>query len=117
MGERQLLQLNELEEFQNKAYENSQIYKDKMKKWHDKHFVKKTFKEGDRVLIFNLRLKLFPGKLKYRWLGPYSVISVSPYGAIGLRSDDGQQFKVNGQCLKHYLGERSILEESIQLKE
>ena len=117
MGERRLLQLNELEEIRNEAYKSSRIYKDKVKKWHDMHIVKKIFKEGDRMLIFNSRLKLFLGKLKSRWLGSSSMILVSPYGAIGLRSDYGQEFKVNGQCLKHYLGERPILEESIQLKE
>ena len=30
-----LLQLNELEELRNEAYDNSRIYKDKTKKWHD----------------------------------------------------------------------------------
>ena len=57
------------------------------------HIVKNTFKEGDRVLLFNSRLKIFLGKLKSRWSGPYSMISVSPYGVISLRSDDGQEFK------------------------
>ena len=109
--------MNELEEIWNKVYENSRIYKDKTKKWHGQHIVKKTFKEGDRVFLFNSRLKLFPGNLKSRWSGPHLVFSVSPYGAIGLRSDDGQEFKVNGPYLKHYIGERPVLEESIQLKE
>ena len=62
-----------------------------MKKWHDKHIVKKAFKKLDIVLLFNSRLKLFSGKLKSRWLGPYSVISVSPYGAIDLRANAGQE--------------------------
>ena len=79
--------------------------------------MKKVFKEGDRVLLFNSWLKLFPGNLKSRWSRSYSVISVSPYGAIGLKVDDDQEFKVNGQHLNHYLGERSVFEESIQLKE
>ena len=36
------------------------------------------------------------------------MISVSSYGDIGLKVDDGQEFKVNGQCLKHYHGERPV---------
>ena len=60
-----------------------------MKKWHNKHIVKKSFKEGDRVLLFNSRLKQFSGKLKSRWSGPYLVISVSPYRSLGLRANDG----------------------------
>ena len=36
VGEKWLLKLNELEEIRNDSYENAQIYKDIMKKWHDK---------------------------------------------------------------------------------
>ena len=36
-GKKRLLQLNEMEEFRNNAYENAKIYKDKAKRWHDKH--------------------------------------------------------------------------------
>ena len=39
MGEKRLLQLNELDEIRNKSYENVSIYKDKMKKWHDQCIV------------------------------------------------------------------------------
>ena len=35
MGEKRLLQLNELEEIRNESYDNARIYKDKIKKWHD----------------------------------------------------------------------------------
>ena len=41
------------------------------------------------------------------------MILLSPFGAIRLRVDDGQEFKVNGQRLKHYVGERPVFEESI----
>ena len=66
MGEKRLLQLNELEEIRNDSYENTQIYKDRTKKWHDKQLIWKEFKEGDKVLIFNSRLRLFSGKIKSR---------------------------------------------------
>ena len=72
-GEKRILQLSKLEEFRNEAYENAQIYKEKMKAWHDKHIVKKKFELGQRVLLFNSRPKLFLGKLKSRWSGPFTV--------------------------------------------
>ena len=64
MGEKRLLQLNELEEIINESYDNARIYKEKMKKWHDYCIVQRTFKEGDRVLLFDSKLRLFPSKLK-----------------------------------------------------
>ena len=51
--EKRMLQLSELDEFCNEAYENARIYKEKMKSWHDKHIVRKEFKAGQRVLLFN----------------------------------------------------------------
>ena len=64
VGEKHILQLIELEEFCNEAYENAKIYKEKTKAWHDKHIVRKEFEPGQRVLLFNSQLKLFLGKLK-----------------------------------------------------
>uniref|UniRef100_A0A0D2ZZM2 Uncharacterized protein n=1 Tax=Brassica oleracea var. oleracea TaxID=109376 RepID=A0A0D2ZZM2_BRAOL len=49
------------------------------------------------------RLKLFPGKLKSRWSGPFKVKEVRPYGAIVLWSTDGRDFTVNGQRIKLYM--------------
>ena len=43
------------------------------------------------------------------------MISVTPYGAIGFRSDNGQEFKVNGKHLKYYIGEELDFKENIQL--
>ena len=53
VGEKRILQLNELEEFRNEAYENAKIYKEKTKAWHDKHIVRKVFEPGQQVLLFN----------------------------------------------------------------
>ena len=64
VGEKRLLQLNELDEFCNEAYENAHIYKEKTKAWHDKHIMRREFVPGQQVLLFNSRLQLFPGKLK-----------------------------------------------------
>ncbi|XP_073138607.1 uncharacterized protein [Henckelia pumila] len=60
------LQLNELEEFLNEAYENAKIYKEQMKKWHDKQILRREFETVQQVLLFHSRLKLFPGK-KNKW--------------------------------------------------
>ncbi|XP_071917116.1 uncharacterized protein [Coffea arabica] len=65
-GGRRLLELSELEEHRLHAYENAKIYKEKIKYWHDKHIIPKQFQVGQKVLLFNSRLKLFPGKLKSR---------------------------------------------------
>ena len=62
-GKAKLLQLHELEELRNEAYNNSLIYKDKMKQFHDKHLNRKTFIPGQKVWLYNSCLKLFPGKL------------------------------------------------------
>ena len=104
-GEKRMLQLNELEEMRLFSYENAKLYKEKTKRWHDKHIQPRVFEEGQRVLLFNSRLKIFPGKLKSRWSGPFMVIKVYPYGAVDLRDEQsGREFKVNGQRLKHYWG-------------
>ncbi|XP_075107123.1 uncharacterized protein LOC142180097 [Nicotiana tabacum] len=83
-GEKRLLQLNELDEFRLHAYENAKLYKEKTKRWHDKHIQHREFEPGQQILLFNSRLKLFPGKLKSRWSGPFEVVSVKPHGAIEL---------------------------------
>ena len=81
-GEKRLLQLSKLEESRNEAYEDARIYKEKTKAWHDKHIVRKKFELGQQVLLFSSRLKLFPGKLKLRWLGPLIVTQVFPYDGV-----------------------------------
>ncbi|KAK8681656.1 hypothetical protein V6N13_054058 [Hibiscus sabdariffa] len=104
-GEKRLLELNELEEFRLQAYESARLYKEKTRRWHDKHIMPQHFHEGQQVLLYNYRLKLFPGKLKSRWSGPFLVHKVYPYGAVEIRKDeDANIFKVNGQRLKVYIG-------------
>lgn len=97
------LQLNELEEIRNEAYENAHIYKEKTKAFHDKMIRSKTFSIGQKVLLFNSRLRLFPGKLRSKWIGPFVVTNVFPYGAVQIQSlKTGHEFKVNGHRLKPY---------------
>ena len=57
------LQLNELEEIRNDAYKNSKILKVKMKYVHDRYILRKSFKVGQKVTLYNSRLYLFMGKL------------------------------------------------------
>ncbi|GJZ26983.1 reverse transcriptase domain-containing protein [Tanacetum coccineum] len=59
---------------------------------------------GDQVLLFNSRLKIFSGKLKSRWSGPFTIVQVFPYGTVELSQNSGPNFKVNGHRLKHYFG-------------
>jgi len=102
-GEKLLLQLCELDELRLEAYESSRIYKERVKKWHDNHLIKKRFEEGDMVLLFNSKLKLLPGKLRSWWLGPFQVANVLPNGALEVWSESTGTFTVNGQRLKPYL--------------
>ncbi|KAL0702271.1 hypothetical protein Bca4012_058393 [Brassica carinata] len=100
---KRLLQLNELDEIRMDAFENSRIYKEKTKAFHDRHILKREFKAGDQVLLYNSRLKLFPGKLKSRWYGPFQIKEVRPYGAIVLMDKNGKEFIVNGHRIKLYM--------------
>ncbi|GJT75205.1 reverse transcriptase domain-containing protein [Tanacetum coccineum] len=104
MGPFPKVQLNELNELRDEAYENSLIYKEKTKRIHDSKIKNRVFNVGDRVLLFNSRLKIFSGKLKTRWSGPFTVTQVFPYGTVELSQNSGPNFKVNGHRLKHYFG-------------
>ncbi|GJY57678.1 hypothetical protein Tco_0457570 [Tanacetum coccineum] len=95
---------NELNELRDQAYENSLIYKEKTKKLHDSKIKNRIFNVGDHVLLFNSRLKIFSGKLKSRWSGPFTITEVYPYGTAKLSHADGSNFKVNCHRLKHYYG-------------
>ncbi|GJR81570.1 reverse transcriptase domain-containing protein [Tanacetum coccineum] len=101
-GDHRKVQLNELNELRDQAYENSLIYKDKTKRIHDSKIKNLIFNVGDQVLLFNSRLKIFSGKLKSRWSGPFTITQVFPYGTVELSQNSGPNFKVNGHRLKHY---------------
>ncbi|XP_060210188.1 uncharacterized protein LOC132637057 [Lycium barbarum] len=102
-----LEQMNELDEFRLKAYASSSLYKARMKHFHDKEILQREFSIGDRVLLFNYRLWLFPGKLKSKWSGPFEITQVFPSGAIELVCPSGNKIKVNGQRVKHYWGSQN----------
>jgi hypothetical protein len=103
-GSQKKLQLNELEELRNDAYDCARMYKAWMKKAHDQNILRRSFEPGQKVLLYNSRLHLFPGKLRSRWTGPFIVRSVFSYGAIEIEDPkNGSTFKVNGQRLKPFL--------------
>ena len=112
------LQLNELEEIPRDAYENSRISKERMKVFHDKQILRKSFETSQKVLLYNSRLHLFPEKLRSRWTGPFIVKNVFPHGAIEIENlKNGNIFKMNGQRLKPFLENFSQDEESINLED
>ncbi|GJV72369.1 hypothetical protein Tco_1492364 [Tanacetum coccineum] len=85
--------MNELNELRDQAYENSLIYKEKTKKIHDSKIKNRVFNVGDRVLLFNSRLKIFSGKLKTRWTRPFTISQVFPYVTVELSQTDRPNFK------------------------
>ena len=85
------------------------------KKLHDQRILRNEFKAEDQVLLFNSRLRLFPGKLKSKWSGPFTVVSSTQFGAVTLRNNKEEEFKVNGQRLKHYLGEKQLEDKPLVL--
>ena len=102
----------------NDAYENSKIQKARIKVFHEKTILKKTFDIGQKVLLYNSRLHIFPGKLRSRWSGPFIVRHVYPYGAIDNENPkNGTVFKVNGQRLKPFLENHVFDKEFIPLSD
>nr|GFC32490.1 reverse transcriptase domain-containing protein [Tanacetum cinerariifolium] len=74
------------------------------KKLHYDKIKNRIFNVGDQVLLFNSRLKIFSGKLKSRWSGPFTISKIYPYRTAKLIHPDGCNFKVNCHRLKHYHG-------------
>ncbi|GJT29829.1 reverse transcriptase domain-containing protein [Tanacetum coccineum] len=89
-SESHLMQLNKLAELRDGAYENTRIYKERTKKWHDSRLRgDKDFKVGDKVLLYNSRIKMYPEKLNSKWSGLNIVKRVYPYGAVEIIDRNG----------------------------
>jgi hypothetical protein len=117
-GSHRKLQLNELEELMNDAYDCARMYKAQMKKAHDQSILRRSFKPGQKVLLYNSRLHLFLGKLKSQWTGPFIIRLVFPHAAIKIEDPkNGNTFKVNGQRLKPFLDLRSMEVETALLED
>ncbi|XP_043714558.1 uncharacterized protein LOC122662923 [Telopea speciosissima] len=114
------LQLSKLDELRNDAYDNSRLYKDRTKAFHDKHIVRKSVEPNQRVWLFNSKLRLFPGKVRSQWDDPFLVVDVSPHSAVEVRNPQaGHTFKVNIQRLKPYVDDLADgqLIESLELRD
>ncbi|GJX23109.1 hypothetical protein Tco_0227554 [Tanacetum coccineum] len=110
-GDHRKVQLNELNELRDHAYENSLIYKEKTKRIHDSKIKNRVFNVGDRVLLFNSRLKIFSGKLKTRWSGPFTVTQVFPYGTDFPDCEDSRARSIHTS----FTSSASFWESSIQI--
>ena len=84
-GIKRQIQLAELDEWREKAYHSSKLYNERTKRWHDKCIKIKQFKAGDKVLLFNSRIRLFGhGKLRSKLEGHFLVLNAADHGAITL---------------------------------
>ena len=64
---------------------------------------RKEFKVGQKVLLYHSQLRLFLGKLRSRWIGPFVVTNVFPHGAIEIQSlATSKVFNMNGHRLKPF---------------
>ena len=103
-AEQTKLQLCELDELRLFSYKNARIYKERTKHWHDKHIHNRKFSPSQLVLLHNIKLRLFPGKLKSRLSGPFKLLKIYPHRAVDLLVEQtGQEFKVNGHRVKYYI--------------
>ncbi|RDY05398.1 hypothetical protein CR513_10765, partial [Mucuna pruriens] len=102
-GEQRKFQLQELDDLCLDAYENSRIYKQKVKKFHEQKILRKDFSIGQNVLLFNSRLKLTASKLFSRWDGPFVITNIFPHGVVYLKDEyTNNTFQVNGHELKPF---------------
>ncbi|KAL6340602.1 hypothetical protein AAG906_010510 [Vitis piasezkii] len=103
-GAKRCLDLNEMEELRNDAYINSKVAKQRMKRWHNQLISNKEFWKGQRVLLYDSRLHIFPGKPKSRWIAPFIIHQVHLNGMVELlNSNSTDTFKVNGHRLKPFI--------------
>jgi hypothetical protein len=91
-GEKRKLQLDELEELRHDAYENAKIYKERTKAYHNKQLVRKEFHVGHKVLLYNSRLRLFPGKLMSQCYGPYTITKVFSHGELEVHNEEKKTY-------------------------
>ncbi|KAL6337967.1 hypothetical protein AAG906_005936 [Vitis piasezkii] len=89
-----------------------------MKKWHDQLISNKELRKGQRVLLYDSRLHIFPGKLKSRWIGHFIIHQVHLNGVVELLNSNGiDTFRVNGHRLKPFIEPFKPENEEINLLE
>ena len=115
-GEERKLQLNKLEDIRLEAYKNSMFYKEKTNRFHDSSITRKEFIVDQQVLLYNSKLGLMGGKLQLKWIGPFVVSNVYPYGAVEIKSQSTHKsFKVNGHRLKPFLNNPALVDTVMEL--
>ena len=103
------MNLTSLDEWISEAYESAKMFKEKVKKWHDRRILKREFNVGDKVLLFRSRFRFSAGRLLSRWEGPFRIEEVYRSGAIKINNFEGTKPQVvNGQRLKHCMAGDSI---------
>ena len=88
----------------NDAYDNSRIYKEKIKSTHNKLILRMNFESNQRIHLYDSRMQIHPRKLRSEWTGPYVVQRVFSNGVVQVKDPKHERvFKVNVQRLKHYI--------------
>ena len=102
--EERKLQLQELEELRLEAFDSAMWYKERTKHWHDKNLRVKELRVGQKILLFQSRLKLMPSKLKSKWIGPYTIVALRANGAVEIQGSapNSVPFLLNGHRVKVY---------------
>ncbi len=73
-GTQRKLQLNELEEIRNDAYESAKVYKERMKIFHDKNILRKSFNPSRESPFVQFSFAFIPEKnCDLEWTGPFIV--------------------------------------------
>ncbi|XP_062103353.1 uncharacterized protein LOC133814404 [Humulus lupulus] len=80
-GENKLMELNNLDEFHNEAYENAKIYKEKTKAFNDKRILRKDIQPRDKVLLYISRMKLFLVQVHSEKTGHFKENSRGAHGS------------------------------------
>jgi len=105
--------LGELEEMQYEAYKSARLSNEMAKLVNDRIILRNDFAPSMKLLLYDSRLHLFPGKLRSRWVGPFVVTHAFPHGAVEIHNPaTGAKEKVNGQRLKQFL--KYTIEEDVE---
>ncbi|XP_047948897.1 uncharacterized protein LOC125194697 [Salvia hispanica] len=110
--EERKLQLQELEELRLESYDSAMWYKERTKLWHDKNLRVKELQVGQKILLFQSKLKLMPGKLKSKWRGPYTIVGIRAHGAVEIQGVNAISvpFLVNAHRVKVFRDSSELCE-------
>eukprot|EP00253_Pinus_taeda_P033122 PITA_33122 len=81
-------------EFEMQALLHSEVVQLQRKIWHERHLNEKQFQPGDWALLYDSRHKDFKGKLRTRWLGPYTVEKYNDNGSVLIRTIDEEAIPI-----------------------